>query len=81
MKRYFETTALKFIISLERPEVVANLEASSELMELIKAELFQVARSEGLLPDEGDLPLGTLCRVMEATPYLVVRMVIPPRLI
>ena len=81
MKHYVEATVLKFYINFEDPEVIGALEDMSDLVNEMGPKLYRIALDQGLVAKNDYLPPGTLCRIVERTPHLVVRMIIPPRLI
>ena len=81
MKRYEELTVLRFYIVLENPDVVVEIQDNPDVMEEIALNLYRVARKRGQVQGDDHLPPGTRSYIVETTPCLVVRMIIPPRLV
>ena len=81
MKRYEEMTVLRFYIELEHPDMVAEIQDDPDVMEQIAHKLYSVAHKRGQVQGDDYPPPRTRFYIMETTPYIVVRMIIPPRLV
>jgi hypothetical protein len=81
MKRYFGPVAFKVIIEFEDHEIPADFEDMPEIIEAMCPELYDGAREAGLFIGGKSCPQGTRCIIVEETPRLVLRLLIPPRLV
>ena len=81
MKRYFGAITFKIIVELERPEFLADIEDLPDLVKEICPDLYDGAWEAGLFIDDRERPRGTRCIIVETTPRLVLRLIIPPRLV